>query len=273
MGRDTQAFSIGGQLLPRGSEHKSTGDGMARAPVEAAAAAAAAQASATSDETAASGPHTGHVQHTCRLLEQYLDNTGRGVHLLVVAVAEFAQSTDAAVINVEEFATEAVVEEGGGEGEGEKEDLRYCLSKGPPPAMRGGDATEVLASALCLAPCRVANRLGSAAFYPAVCKAAVHATVRCLGASTAFITFDERAGLAGSRDRTYGGVEKAGSNDTGEASADATASFGEDDSGNAERSLAESRLGADPGSGAYAGTGFADDVWRAMFGVRFLGDC
>ena len=115
-GRDTREFSIGGQLLPRGSEHNSTGDGMARAPVEAAAAAAAAvaQASATSDETAASGPRTGHVQHACRLLEQYLDNTSRGVHLLAVAVAEFAQSTDAAVINVEEFATEVVTGEGGG---------------------------------------------------------------------------------------------------------------------------------------------------------------
>ncbi|CAM9748608.1 unnamed protein product [Ascophyllum nodosum] len=188
---------------------------MARAPIEASAA-AAAQASATSDETAASAPRTGHVQHVCRLLEQYLDNTSRGVHLLAVAVAEFAQSTDAAVINAEEFATEAVAGEGGGEGEGERQDLRYCLSNGPPLTMRGGDAAEVLASALCLAPRRVANSLGPAAplalspaaFYPVVCKAAVHATVRCLGASTAH--------------------------------------------------------DADPG--AYAGTGFAGDVWRAFSG-------
>ena len=270
-GRDTRAFSIGGQLLPRRSEHNSTGDGMARAPIEASAA-AAAQASATSDETAASAPRTGHVQHVCRLLEQYLDNTSRGVHLLAVAVAEFAQSTDAAVINAEEFATEAVAGEGGGEGEGERQDLRYCLSNGPPLTMRGGDAAEVLASALCLAPRRVANSLGPAAplalspaaFYPVVCKAAVHATVRCLGASTAFTVFDERAGLVGSRDRTDGGVEKAGSNDTGEASAGATASFGEYDSRNAERSWAASRHDADPG--AYAGTGFAGDVWRAFSG-------
>ena len=57
--------------------------------------------------------------------------------------------------------------------------------------MRGDDATEVLASALCLAPRRVANSLGPAAplafspaaFYPSVCKAVVHATARCLGAS------------------------------------------------------------------------------------------
>ena len=129
--------------------------------------------------------------------------------------------------------------------------------------MRGGDATEVLASALCLAPRRVANSLG-----PAVCKAAVHATARCLGASTACTIFDERAGLVGCRDRTNGGVEKAGSNDTGEASAGATASFGKDDSGNAERFLAESRLDL---------ILVRVHMWvlalRAMFCVRFREDC
>lgn len=139
-------------------------------------------------------PDARGVQHICRLLEPYLrgpstrqaqitPTDSSKVPLLVSAVRELAGG------GVDDNGSNSgVILKEGEAGDGRQDDSSD-IDHTPSPCL-GGDAAEALASALCLAPQRVANSLGPIAppdfspseFFPAVCRAVVSAVLAGLTA-------------------------------------------------------------------------------------------
>ncbi|CAM9509070.1 unnamed protein product [Scytosiphon promiscuus] len=134
------------------------------------------------------------VQHICRLMERYLGPSstrrteitlphGEEVPLLGLAVRELAGNVVSDGGNSDVTLTE------GGDREGRRQ--RGVEVDHSPPIFVGRDAAEALASALCLAPQRVANSLGPIAppdfspaeFFPAVSRAVVGAVLAMLTAN------------------------------------------------------------------------------------------
>ncbi|CAM9894117.1 unnamed protein product, partial [Hapterophycus canaliculatus] len=178
-------------------------------------------------------PDARGVQLVCRLLEPYLrepstlqtqttTTNSDEVPLLVRAVRELAGSAEG-------YGGDDRVHGGNGnvalrageDGEGGRQcgvDVDFI-----PPPFVGGDAAETLASALCLAPQRVANSLGPIAppifspaeFFPTVCRAAVsavlapwkseRATMRAATGATTAVTGAIPAAVAGDVWREFTG--------------------------------------------------------------------
>lgn len=211
LGKEQRGFAITRQMRPRrGLEVDSSGDGKSRAGVEG--------ISAIELDSGVSVPHGDRTvhQYVCRLLEPFLeDDPGaskgprtwssepeeqeeyhqrqsaavRYQHpsLLAQAVGELIDVYG----NADSMTEAAATAEDAGDacGDGREDD-----AGGTP--ICGVDAAEVLASALCLAPRRVANSMGSVApsvlapavYYPVVCRAAVLAIVRYLSTAVAVAT-------------------------------------------------------------------------------------
>lgn len=220
LGKEDRGFAITRQMRPRlGFEVDSSGDGKSRAGIEAVSGIAAK--GVDSGASALHGDRTVH-QHVCRLLEPFLgDAPGTSKALRTwssepeeqeeyqqrrgsVARDQYPSLLAQAVLelidvhgNVESVTEAAATAEAAGDGCG---DGREDDDGGTP--LYGVDAAEILASALCLAPRRVANSLGSVApptlapsvFYPAVCRAAMLAIVRYIS-TTVVVAPGGRSGL------------------------------------------------------------------------------
>ncbi|CAN0078076.1 unnamed protein product, partial [Laminaria digitata] len=110
--------------------------------------------------------------------------SGNGSSLLVLAVMELARGGTCRG-TAENSGGEARGDDGGDAGDGGRGESGAREDDGPP--LVGGHAAGALASALCLAPQRVANGLGPIAppdfapevLFPSVCRAVVEAVLAC----------------------------------------------------------------------------------------------
>lgn len=223
LGKEERGFAITRQMRPRrGFEVDNSGDGKSRAGIEAIAGIAAREL-----DSGVPAPHGDRIvhQHVCRLLEPFLEDApgtskaprtwssepeeqeeyhqrwSQRPSLLAQAVLELIDVHG----NVESVTEAAATAEDAGDG-------REDDAVGTP--LCGVDAAEILASALCLAPRRVANSMGSVApsalapavYYPTVCRAAVLAIVHYLSTTVA-IAPGKRPGLESCLDSRDGASE------------------------------------------------------------------